>query len=235
MDRLDALAAKYIAPEVIPELETWPCGCSGRGWVVDLETRVAKPCSCRAEKSIEERLLAAGLTDRNLLGATWDGRRPPLYPSREGLSQFPMPKPCVTLLGPVGTGKGFTAACILRDWLSAGKRCRFVDVPDFVEGLLALELQDREPQIQALFEPDLVILDEFYTERPAPYGDEVVGRIVRRRCADFKALVLVTNLSKEKLEQADARSASRIFGSAALLFDFTDLPDRRRQESERAK
>lgn len=234
-DPLDVLAAKYVAPESIPEIDDWPCGCEGRGWVVDLTTRVARPCSCRALKPIEERIVLAGMTDKANAGATWEAREVPHYPSREGLSQFPMPKPVVTLLGPVGTGKGYTAVCILRDWLLAGKRCRWIEVPEFIEQLLAEPMEDREPDIQALFLPDLLILDEVYSQRSMPYGDEVVSRIIRRRLADWKALVLVSNFAKADMEKVEARIASRIFGSSALVFDFEGLPDRRRTSTARER
>lgn len=229
MRALEELAARLAAraPQFVPE--EWPCGCNGTGWRTNLETREAEYCSCRSSRPIEDRLRLAGMCDERLLSATWENRQPPIYPKRESVAEFPDPKSCLTLLGPVGTGKGHTAVAILREWIVAGKRCRWIDVPQFIADLLSLPFEDREPVIRNLFEYDLLILDEAYSQKSTPYADEVVSRVIRHRLERLKPLLVMSNFSQEQLEAAEPRVCSRITGSPSLAFDFTGLPDRRRE------
>lgn len=229
MKSLEELARTLTsrAPEFVPE-EAWPCGCNGTGWLTERKTRVAMYCTCRTTKPVEDRLRLAGVRDERLLTATWDNRQPPIYPKRGDLAEFPSPKSCVTMLGPVGTGKGHVAVAIMREWILTGRRCRWVDVPDFIADLLSLPFEDREPVIRNLFEYDLAVLDEAYSQKSTPYADEVVSRIIRRRMDRLQPMIVMSNFSQEQLEAAEPRVCSRITGSPALAFDFTGLPDRRR-------
>lgn len=222
------LAAK--APEIVPEEGAWPCGCNGTGWKVDLETRAGAYCSCRTSRPIEDRIRLAGMLDERLIEATWENRLPPIYPSKAAIAEFPKPKSCLTLLGPVGTGKGHVAVAILREWLAEGESCRWIDAQEYVAALLARPFEEREPEIQALLGENLrlLVLDEAYSQKATPYADEVVSRIIRRRLDRLQPLIVITNFDQAQLEAAEPRVCSRISGSPALAFDFSGLPDRRR-------
>ncbi|HVT61852.1 MAG TPA: hypothetical protein VHR45_26075, partial [Thermoanaerobaculia bacterium] len=95
--------------------------CAGRGWLVadDGGAGTARPCGCRAERPLGERLAAAGVWEEYLhcTRDSWRGAWP-----AEQLGDFGERRHLCTIFGAVGTGKTHLATAILGEWLAAGGR-----------------------------------------------------------------------------------------------------------------
>ncbi len=189
------------------------CECDGRGWVVEPDGGAgrARRCACFTARPIEQRLREAGV-GADLLHAswvTWKGVRP-------NLGTFPAPAVSLTLIGWPGTGKSHVAVAILREWLNDGHRGRFIDVPDFLEELKGRfgEAGDVQQQlVREALSPDLLVLDEAYTNQRSDWADALVSRLIRARLREQKALIVTTNLTREQLAAIEPRIASRLEGN----------------------
>jgi len=220
----DILSSLALKPPAFDPSMCYRCErCRDQGWIT--RGADASPCPCRMERPIEERLAAAGV-GRDLLHASWDNLK---GISRSDIAGFPDPDSCVTLLGPVGTGKSHVAVAILREFLLAGKSGRFIESAALVRECRECFDVGEQPDavIARYLKLDIRVLDDAYAERKTEFADEALSLFIRRCMRDRLPLVITTNLTEEALRRIEPKVCSRITGNGSIPLDFTGQPDRR--------
>lgn len=99
------------------------------------------------------------------------------------------------LMGDVGVGKSFAAACVCNALLDQGYRCymtSFVAVSN-------MEWNDRARFLSQVGEYDLLVLDDLGAQRDTESGRETVFSLVDERYRSRKPLIVTTNLGIENL------------------------------------
>lgn len=117
------------------------------------------------------------------------------------------------LYGDCGTGKSFMAACIANALLDKGMTARFTTVSE-VERLL-WNNPDKNAVFDDLSSIDLLILDDFGSERKSEFVDEIKFSVIDGRLRAGKPCVITTNLTladfSAPADTAQRRLASRLF------------------------
>lgn len=125
------------------------------------------------------------------------------------------------LLGSVGTGKSFYAACVLNEVISNGYSGMFATVSD-----IAAELRDfsRESELrERIRRVDLLVLDDLGAERSnTDYSAQMRFDVINTRYQSGKPTVFTTNLKTEQLfdksgDVQTCRVLSRVREGAKLV------------------
>lgn len=110
------------------------------------------------------------------------------------------------LCGPVGCGKTYAAACIANDLASKGEAVLLTSFPAILK--TQLPINDIVKQQQAY---DLIVVDDFGSERDTDYAIEIVYQFINERYATKKPLIITTNLSPKDLENQPDMRYRRIY------------------------
>lgn len=133
--------------------------------------------------------------------------------------------------GDVGTGKTFYASCIANALIDQGRRCLFTNMMQ-IEKELASDFRGREEYMNKLKQYELVVLDDFGTERDTEYLNEIVYDVVNTVYESGGILLVTTNLQPDDfLNPADMfrrKTYSRLF--EMCVFSKFDGADRRKQK-----
>jgi DNA replication protein DnaC len=137
----------------------------------------------------------------------------------------PGPLPNLVLYGSVGTGKTFAAVAAARLRFDAGDEVAFWPVVELLDGLRPggdLEVWD-----QAVYDAQVLILDDLGASRATDWTDERLYALVNRRWLDERPTIVTTNIDPGQLAVAlGERMASRILGAPAVVYGLNG-PDRR--------
>lgn len=133
--------------------------------------------------------------------------------------------------GNVGTGKTFYASCIANALIDQGRRCLFTSMMQ-IEKELASDFHGRDEYMNKLKQYELVVLDDFGTERDTEYLNEIVYDVVNTVYENGGILLVTTNLQPDDfLNPADMfrrKTYSRLF--EMCVFSKFDGADRRKQK-----
>ena len=133
--------------------------------------------------------------------------------------------------GDVGTGKTFYASCISNALIDHGYRCLFASIMQ-IEKALSASFDGREQFMIDLATYDLVVLDDFGTERDTEYINEIVYDVVNAVYENGAVLVVTTNLMPDDfLNPSDMfrrKTYSRLF-EMCYFMNF-EGEDRRKQK-----
>lgn len=114
------------------------------------------------------------------------------------------------LYGNVGSGKSFAAACIANALIENGTPCLMTNFQRIVN-----KLQDgfsgRQEYIDSLQKFDLLIIDDFATERKTEYMTEQVTAVIDARYRSKLPLIVTTNINPRDLMSADGIGEQRIY------------------------
>lgn len=144
----------------------------------------------------------------------------------EKFSQFKQMHKGLLLYGSVGTGKSFAAACIVNYLIGKGIPARFTN---FAE--IEAEKREDEDAIKDLRRFDLLVLDDFATERDTSYMREIVFAVIDARIQSGLPMIITTNLTADELKKTNdpdkAKIYSRLLGACEPIEIKGD--DRRRK------
>lgn len=119
------------------------------------------------------------------------------------------------LWGPPGSGKTFAAACIANAFLESREpfppRVIMTDLGTILRQSLAASPAQREEDTRRLLDADLLILDDFGTERQTDYTQEQIYHIVNGRYIRRAPLIVTTNLTLEQLKAPSSTAQQRIY------------------------
>lgn len=136
-------------------------------------------------------------------------------------------------VGPVGDGKTFAAACIANDLIDRGYSVLITSMPR----ILHSDRDDYEEVMRRIGKYDLVVIDDFGTERTTGYGMETVQSFLDERYKSGKPTLITTNLSKQDLENPKTTEDERILSRIKEMGRILGFPkeDRRVKKSEDKK
>jgi len=144
--------------------------------------------------------------------------------------------------GKPGTGKTFAAGCIANALLETeGMHVPTVKMTTFgtiLNKLPGMTAQDKEWYLRSFLSCDLLILDDFGTERQTDYAREQIFHIIDGRYLSCRPLIVTTNLSLQELKHpkdlAQARICDRILELCVpVCFDGESLRQDRAKERMR--
>ena len=202
--------------------------------VVEFGGRVIKPyCMCKCEVEEEERLKEesrvrermqrvdrmrrTGFPDSEMREWTFandDGKDAmTMAAMKRYVDKFPQMLEAGTglmLYGNVGSGKSFAAACIANSLIESGTPCLMTNFQRIVS-----KLQDgfsgKQEYIDGLQRFDLLIIDDFATERKTEYMTEQVTAVIDARYRSKLPLIVTTNINPRELMSADGIGEQRIY------------------------
>lgn len=100
------------------------------------------------------------------------------------------------IYGTYGTGKSFFAACIANALIDKGYSVRVGTGADFEAEIFGA--QDKAAAYQKFLDYDLLILDDFASERKSDYMYEVLYNIVNDRYNAHKTMIFTSNMTTEE-------------------------------------
>ena len=124
----------------------------------------------------------------------------------------------LTLWGEVGTGKSFLAACVANSVIEQGYSCLMTSFSRITDG--AWSVQDKETYFDSFSEYDLLVIDDLGVERKTGYVDEIVTKIIERRCNSGKPVIMTTNIAPATMMDSKDITEKRVY---SRLFSMTRL------------
>lgn len=196
--------------------------------------RVIRPyCMCRCEAEREERLREedrarermrrvdrmrrTGFPDSEMREWTFandDGKDArTMAAMRRYVEKFPQMLENGTglmLYGNVGSGKSFAAACIANALIENGTPCLMTNFQRIVNRL-SNGFSGRQEYIDGLQKFDLLIIDDFATERRTEYMTEQVTAVIDARYRSKLPLIVTTNINPRDLMSAGGIGEQRVY------------------------
>lgn len=114
----------------------------------------------------------------------------------------------IIFTGNVGTGKTFLACSIANALINKGISSRVTSLPTILS-----EIQgtwDKSGYVARLMQYDLLVIDDFGTERTSDYGMEQVINIVEKRLNSERPLIVTTNISIGEMDSVTDLAKQRI-------------------------
>lgn len=112
----------------------------------------------------------------------------------------------LVIFGDVGTGKSYMAAAIANALIDRFVSVRMTNCSNIINAIF----KDNSI-IDELDKFDLLILDDFGTERLTDFGEEQIYNIINGRYECGKPLIITTNLSLKEMKEPQSISGKRIF------------------------
>lgn len=113
------------------------------------------------------------------------------------------------LWGNRGTGKTFDAACIANALIDKGYSAFMATINHMTENLGKFE--HRAEFKQHIIRFDLVIIDDFGTDRGSDYTHELIYNIIDIRACSCKPMIITTNLSPKEMADCEDLKSARIY------------------------
>lgn len=186
-------------------------------------------CKCKAEeaKREEERAFrqkmlediklnrATAFAYRQWANATFDkddGANPDLTNMLKNYSlqfrRFYADGKGLLLFGSTGSGKSFGAACIANDLLDRGYTVRMTNFASISKE--ALSTFEKEQYYDSLLGCDLLVLDDFASERKTEFMNETVYDVINSRYENKLPVIVTTNLSSEEIKHPTDKAMQRV-------------------------
>ena len=112
----------------------------------------------------------------------------------------------LVIFGDVGTGKSYMAAAIANALIDRFVSVRMTNCSNIINAIF----KDNSI-IDELDKFDLLILDDFGTERLTDFGEEQIYNIINGRYECGKPLIITTNLNLNEMKEPQSISGKRIF------------------------
>ena len=111
------------------------------------------------------------------------------------------------LMGDVGVGKSYAAACICNALAEEGERCRMASFGQ----ILNMGLDERALFMSRIHDYDLLVLDDLGIERKSDFADEIIFSVVDERYRCKKPLIVTTNLELGDLKRTGDVKKARVY------------------------
>ena len=140
------------------------------------------------------------------------------------------------LYGDVGTGKSFLALNIANKVVDQGYTAKFATLNEIIMQVGDTQPGKKDKYFKGLAKFDLLVIDDFGTERDTSYANETVFRVINDRYERQKPTIITTNLDKSELENPTDIEKKRLMSrllERAMTIDVQG-PDRRALERKKA-
>lgn len=122
--------------------------------------------------------------------------------------------------GGTGVGKTFAVSCIANAVIDKGYTALVTSLPRLIDKMIRGEAAGTLDRVAKV---DLLVLDDFGTERHTEMTAEKIFQIIDTRISNKKPMLITSNFSISKLENGDAdisvkRIASRVRGNCIPIF-----------------
>jgi DNA replication protein DnaC len=207
--------------------------CGGMGWLrrnlpqghPELGKLIACVCELkrRAEKRARELRELSGVSDAALQRFTFGAFEPAsAVASRCDMSEVKRiceayaaePLRWLVLMGPYGTGKTHLAYAIVGELLRRSVPVYAASVPEMLgmirNGFRDAQGLDAEARLQALRRVEVLVLDDWGTEKGSDWVSETMFQVLNHRYNERMATVITTNLTPAELRAREPRLASRL-------------------------
>jgi len=206
--------------------------CDGTGFVVDEDTRVARPCRCRPQRIERRRARSlSAVIPRRYGGASFD--RPPVsdMPPQtvQVVRRFTRDIDAnldsgrgLWITGNIGTGKTTLAMLISRAALDAGRSAAIYSMPRLLSEIRATYEAESDGSyvefLDRLAAVDLLHLDDLGAERRNEWVLEQLYAILNARYEEQRSVIITSNLEPGDVEaQIGERTVSRLYEMCGLL------------------
>lgn len=115
------------------------------------------------------------------------------------------------LYGNVGAGKSFIAACIANGVIDKGKSCLFTDFHEISFKVNSLPFEEKSKYIEAFKEYDLLVIDDFGSERDSEFMNDLIYTVINERLKSEKPMVVTTNFSGDDFKHPASKEQERVF------------------------
>jgi DNA replication protein DnaC len=199
--------------------------CDGSGFVVDEESRAARPCRCRAQVVGRRRASSlSAVVPRRYRSVSFDSNPVALMPAPVVRAVRAYVRDLdanldggrgLWLFGDVGTGKTTLAMLVARSALEAGRSVAIYSLPRLLNEIRRTYDEGADSAyltlLDRLAEVDLLHVDDLGAERSSPWVLEQLYAIVNARYEAERSMVITTNLDRDALvEQIGERTVSRL-------------------------
>ena len=146
------------------------------------------------------------------------------------------PKRSLYFYGAVGTGKTFLVSLIAQEFITAGKRVIFGDVPSLLQRIKATfdGAGNAQDVLDSYYKCDLLILDDIGAGQITDWNIGIIYQIINSRYNDQKPILVTSNFDldglQKRLGRGDELTAERITSRLCEMcyFAFFGLNDRRK-------
>lgn len=142
----------------------------------------------------------------------------------------------MVFFGAVGNGKTFYAGCIANYLIDHGYKVLLTNIYR-LEGHMRNE-RDQDEYLDSLDSYDLLIIDDFGTERNTEYMNEIVFQVIDARYRSGLPMILTTNISGNELGKPNSIKDQRIYSrilDRCVPIEFTGKDRRRENISGKTK
>lgn len=207
----------------------WHCGhcgnpkqkyihCLDRDWLVGFI------CECQGkdrqkqqerERKIKERLESCFGNDTTHQAEDDEPMSKRVEFAKKYAEKFTRQSKWLVIYGDVGTGKSYRAAQICRDVISRDFTAKYTSLSEIERSLWN---NDKAEIYKSLDHYDLIVLDDFGSERQTQYTAEIRYNIVDMRYKNGKPIIITTNVAKfDSDDISDKRVYSRIKEKSIFL------------------
>ena len=113
------------------------------------------------------------------------------------------------LYGGVGVGKTFGAACVVNQLEKQGYKCIATSFTRLLN-TIGEHMDDRQTYLDGLKRYDMLLLDDYGTERRTEYAYEQIFEVVDARRRAGKPMIITTNLTREQLTHPQSVQEQRL-------------------------
>lgn len=168
-----------------------------------------------------------------------DGSVPQMATVREYAENWRDMEPSGTgllLWGGVGRGKTFAAACVANAVIRRGASVKMTTPGTILSKILSMPMEDKDYYLGSLRTCDLLILDDFGTERESGYAQEQLFGVIDGRYLNRKPMIVTTNLAMKEFKTPDGLAERRMFSRilercVPVFFNGINLREQKAQET----
>lgn len=113
------------------------------------------------------------------------------------------------LYGKCGTGKTFAACEVASALIEKGRPCLVTNIAYIVNTLSGFD--DSKEYIDSLNKFDLLVIDDFGTERRTEFMEEQLFSVIDARYRSGKPMIITTNLSLDEIKSPKTEGGERLF------------------------
>lgn len=136
----------------------------------------------------------------------------------------------IMFYGGVGTGKTFIASCIANALIDECRPCLVTNFSRITNALMGT-YEGKQEILDSLNNYDLLVIDDFATERNTEYVNEIVYNVIDDRYRSGKPLIVTTNVNPATIVNTGDMTKQRIYSRIMEMCVPIELSGKDRRKS----